>query len=212
MKYDMCGAAAVLGITKIIAELNLPLYFIGVLACAENTPGGNAARPDDIVNTHEGISVEILNTDAEGRLVLCDTLSYIKKYNPQEIIDVATLTGACVVALGREYSGLFSNDDELAKNLMDAGTYTNDKCWQMPINKEYSKQLKSNFADIANIGGEAGSITAACFLYQFVKEFKWAHLDVAGTAGIFTGSNKQSTGRPVPLLIKYLMDKCDNRK
>merc|ERR1712070_11344 len=144
-----------------------------------------------------------------GRLILCDALSYIKKYDPSVVIDIATLTGACVVALGREYSGLFTNDNNLAKELMNAGQETNDKCWQMPISKEYSRQLKSNFADVANIGGEAGSITAACFLYQFIKEFKWAHLDVAGTACNFTGSNKQSTGRPIPSLIKYLMNICD---
>jgi len=207
MKYDMCGAAAVLGVVKIISDLKLPINFIGVLACAENTPGGKAARPDDIVKTHAGIFVEILNTDAEGRLVLCDALSYVKKYNPEIVVDIATLTGACVVALGREYSGLFSNDDGLANDFSQAGKDSNDKCWRLPINKAYSRQLKSNFADIANIGGEAGSITAACFLYQFIKEFKWAHLDVAGTAGIFSGNNKQSTGRPIPLLIQFLLNK-----
>ena len=212
MKYDMCGAASVLGVTKIVSELNLPINFIGVLACAENMPGADAARPDDIVKTHEGISVEILNTDAEGRLVLCDALSYIKKYDPEIIIDIATLTGACVVALGKEHSGLFSNNQNLAKALIHAGNYSNDKCWQLPISKEYSKQLKSNFADIANIGGEAGSITAACFLYQFVKDNKWAHLDVAGTAGTFSGNNKQATGRPVPLLIRYLMNRVKQTK
>lgn len=210
MKYDMCGGAAVFGIIKIIAELKLPLYFIGVIASAENIPGGYAVKPDDIVKTHSGITVEVLNTDAEGRLVLCDALSYIKKYNPKIVIDIATLTGACIVALGREYSGLFSNNKELTKDLLEAGEYTNDKCWQLPISNSYTKQLKSNFADIANIGNhEAGSITAACFLYEFIKEYKWAHLDVAGTACCFNGNNKQSTGRPIPLLLKYLQNQCN---
>jgi leucyl aminopeptidase len=209
MKFDMCGAATVLGAIKFAAELKLPLNLIGVLAAAENMPGSSASRPDDIVTTMSGITVEILNTDAEGRLVLCDALTYCERYKPAVVIDIATLTGACVVALGNHHSGLFTNHQPLADDLLAAGLTSGDKCWQMPLTDEYQRALDSNFADLANVGGpEGGSIVAASFLSRFTKKFHWAHLDVAGTACRFTGKDKGATGQPLPLLAEYLLKNC----
>jgi leucyl aminopeptidase len=209
MIYDMCGAASVYGTMKAIAEQGLPMNVVGVIAAAENMPSGNASRPGDIVKTMSGQTVEILNTDAEGRLVLCDALTYIDKFNPATVIDVATLTGACVVALGSHAIGLFSNDDTVANNLLEAGEDTLDRAWRMPIWEEYQTQINSAFADMQNIGGrEAGSITAACFLARFTKKYRWAHLDIAGTAWKWAGINKGATGRPVTLLTQYLNNRA----
>lgn len=206
MKYDMCGAASVLGAITFAAELGLPLNIVGVIASAENMPGSKASRPDDIVTTMSGITVEILNTDAEGRLILCDALTYCERFNPKVVIDMATLTGACVTALGNYHSGLFTNYQPLANDLLTAGLVSGDKCWQLPLTDEYQKQLDSNFADIANVGGpEGGSITAACFLSRFTKKYHWAHLDIAGTACKYTGRDRGATGQPVPLLAEYLL-------
>jgi leucyl aminopeptidase len=205
MKFDMCGAATVLGATRSAIDAKLPLNLVTILAAAENMPSGKASRPGDIVKTLSGQTVEILNTDAEGRLVLCDALTYAERYKPKAVVDVATLTGACIIALGTPASGLFSNDDALAEQLLDAGEFIRDRAWRMPIWDDYQQQLKSNFADMANIGGrEAGSITAACFLSRFAKQFPWAHLDVAGSA-FSGGANKGASGRPVPLLFEYLL-------
>lgn len=207
MKFDMCGAATVLGLIQFAAELNLAINVVGVMATAENMPGGEASRPDDIVTTMSGQTVEILNTDAEGRLVLCDTLTYCERFKPKVVIDIATLTGAVVVALGAHHSGLYSNYQPLADSLIAAGKITNDKCWQMPLTDDYMPQLDSNFADFTNVGGpEGGSITAACFLSKFTKNFHWAHLDVAGTAARYTGKDRGATGCPIPLLAQYLLD------
>lgn len=208
MKYDMCGAATVLGTITFAAELGLPINLVGVIAAAENMPGGNASRPDDIVTTMSGLTVEILNTDAEGRLVLCDALTYCERFNPEVVIDIATLTGACIVALGNHHSGLFSNYQPLADDLLRAGIVSNDKCWQMPLTDDYQRQLDSNFADLANVGGpDAGSITAACFLSRFTKNYHWAHLDIAGTSSRYSGKERGATGQPVPLLAEYLLSK-----
>lgn len=205
MKFDMCGAASVLGTMKSCCELELPINVVCVIACAENMPGGKATKPGDVVTTMSGQTVEILNTDAEGRLVLCDALTYIDKFDPEIVIDVATLTGACVVALGQIPSGVMSNDDDLAKALIKAGELTGDRTWQLPLWDEYQSQLDSNFADIANIGGRwGGTITAACFLSRFTKKYTWAHLDIAGIAW-HQGKMKGATGRPVPLLTEYLL-------
>lgn len=206
MKFDMCGAASVLGTLKTLSELKLPLHVVGVVAAAENMPGGGAVKPADIVQTLSGQTVEILNTDAEGRLVLCDALTYTQKhYQPQLIIDAATLTGACVIALGHHPSGLFANDDRLAHDLEHAAMESQDSIWRLPLWDEYQDALKSNFADFANVGGrDAGAITAACFLWRFVSKVPWAHLDIAGTAWK-SGNEKGATGRPVPLLAQYLM-------
>lgn len=209
MKYDMCGAASVLGTLRAAAELKLPIHVVGILAAAENMPGGNASKPEDIVTTLSGQTVEILNTDAEGRLVLCDALTYVERYKPDVVIDIATLTGAVVVALGLHASGLLSNNDNLAKDLMQAGNDSFDRAWQLPLWEEYQEQIKSPFADMANVGGRyAGTITAACFLSRFAKKFKWAHLDVAGTAAMMGGVERYATGRPVPLLTQYLINCC----
>lgn len=206
MKFDMCGAASVLGSLCAVMEMNLPINVVGVIAASENMPNGNATKPGDIVTSMSGQTIEILNTDAEGRLVLCDALTYTERFKPKAVIDIATLTGACVIALGNHATGLFSNNDELAKNLLRAGEEANDRAWQMPLWDDYQKQLDSNFADIANIGGrEAGSITAACFLARFTKKFTWAHLDIAGTAWR-SGAAKGATGRPVGLLVQYLLN------
>jgi leucyl aminopeptidase len=205
MKFDMCGAAAVLGTTKAVIDAKLPINLVTLVAAAENMPGGNASRPGDVVKTMSGQTVEILNTDAEGRLVLCDTLTYAERYSPKAVIDVATLTGACVVALGSHASGLFANDDDLATNLLRAGEYIWDRAWQLPVWDDYQQNLKSNFADMANVGGrDAGAVVAACFLSRFAKQFPWAHLDVAGSA-YASGPAKGSTGRPVPMLFEYLL-------
>jgi len=209
MKYDMCGAASVLGTFRAVLELQLPINLVGLLACAENMPSGKATRPGDIVTTLSGQTVEILNTDAEGRLVLCDTLTYAERFKPRAVIDVATLTGACIVALGSHTSGLLGNDRELAQQLLGAGEQAGDRAWQLPLFDEYQEQLDSPFADIANIGGpKAGTVTAACFLSRFTKQYPWAHLDIAGTAWISGGKEKGATGRPVPLLTQYLLDRA----
>ena len=206
MKFDMGGAAAVLGATKAAIEASLKINLVTIVAAAENMPGSRASRPGDIVQTHAGKSVEILNTDAEGRLVLCDALSYVKRYKPKAVVDVATLTGACIVALGSQASGLFTADDTLANDILDAGEWSGDRAWRMPVWDEYKSALKSNFADIANVGGrDAGAVTAACFLSEFTDGLKWAHMDVAGTA-FQGGPKKGATGRPVPLLFRYLTE------
>ncbi|QXH50555.1 leucyl aminopeptidase [Pseudomonas fakonensis] len=209
MKYDMCGAASVFGTLKAVLELQLPINLVCLLACAENMPSGGATRPGDIVTTMSGQTVEILNTDAEGRLVLCDTLTYAERFKPQAVIDLATLTGACIVALGSHTSGLMGNNDELVGQLLDAGKRADDRAWQLPLFDEYQEQLDSPFADIANIGGpKAGTITAGCFLSRFAKAYSWAHLDIAGTAWISGGKDKGASGRPVPLLTQYLLDRA----
>ncbi|WP_460416722.1 leucyl aminopeptidase [Pseudomonas sp. microsymbiont 2] len=209
MKYDMCGAASVFGTLRAVLELQLPINLVCLLACAENMPSGGATRPGDIVTTMSGQTVEILNTDAEGRLVLCDTLTYAERFKPQAVIDIATLTGACVVALGSHTSGLMGNNDELVGQLLDAGKRADDRAWQLPLFDEYQEQLDSPFADIANIGGpKAGTITAGCFLSRFAKAYDWAHLDIAGTAWISGGKDKGASGRPVPLLTQYLLDRA----
>ena len=208
MKFDMSGAATVLGTLRTVAELALPINLVIVIAAAENMPGGGAVKPADIVTTMSGQSVEILNTDAEGRLVLCDAITYSRRFKPAAVIDVATLTGACVIALGNHFSGLMSNNDALAAELSAAGLRADDRAWAMPIGEEYVDQLKSNFADIANVGGrEGGACTAASFLWKFAKDLKWAHLDVAGTAWL-GGTQKGSTGRPVPLLVDFLIHRA----
>ena len=208
MKFDMCGAASVLGTMRALCESRLPIHVVGAIAAAENMPSGHATRPGDIVTTMSGQTVEILNTDAEGRLVLCDTLTYIKRFNPAVVIDIATLTGACVVALGSVLSGMFTSDDHLAAELQTAGEQAFDRVWRMPVIDDYQEQLDSPFADIANIGGpKAGAVTAACFLQRFTREYRWAHLDIAGTAWN-SGANKGATGRPVPLLMQFLANRA----
>ena len=210
MKYDMCGAASVFGVIRACQALDLPLNVVGVVPAVENMPGGDATRPGDIVKTAAGDSVEILNTDAEGRLILCDALHWSQQFKPRVLIDIATLTGACVVALGRHRAGMFSNEDELASQLYQAGEDSGDLCWRLPLGREYSEELKSNFADVANIAGarEAGAVTAACFLERFVGDTPWAHLDIAGVAWL-SGHHKGATGRPVPLLMEYLFHCVD---
>lgn len=208
MKYDMCGAATVLGTLKACAEMKLPLNVVGVIPSSENMMDGNASKPGDIVKSLSGQTIEILNTDAEGRLILCDALTYTERFKPALVIDIATLTGACVIALGNHATGLFTRDDDLARELLDAGEHTWDRAWRLPLWEDYQKQLDSNFADMANVGGrEAGAITAASFLARFTKKFPWAHLDVAGTAWK-TGKEKGATGRPVPLLAQFLINRC----
>jgi len=205
MKYDMGGSAAVFGAMQVIAETKPKINVVAVIAAAENMPDGSASRPGDIVTTMSGQTVEILNTDAEGRLVLCDALTYVKRFDPAAVIDLATLTGACIVALGHHATGLLANNDELANELLAAGDRANDKAWRLPLWEEYQSQLDSNFADMANIGGRAaGTITAACFLARYAKDYRWAHLDIAGTAW-HSGKAKGSSGRPVPMLVEYLM-------
>ena len=209
MKYDMCGAASVFGAITAVSEMGLPINVVGVVPTVENMPGGEATRPGDIYTSMSGQTIEVLNTDAEGRLILCDALTYSEKFNPATVIDIATLTGACIIALGKHAAGLLSNHDALAQDILDAGEYTGDRAWQLPLWDEYQHQIDSPFADMANIGGrEAGTITAACFLSRFTKKFKWAHLDIAGTAWL-SGKNKGATGRPVPILVQYLIDRCD---
>jgi len=208
MKYDMCGGATVLGTLKAAAEMQLPLNIIGLIPSSENLPDGDANKPGDILISMSGKTIEVLNTDAEGRLLLCDTLTYAERFNPDVVIDMATLTGACLVALGRVPSGLLGNCDALCNDLIAASEVANDSLWRLPLWEEYQEQLKSNFADLANIGGkDAGTITAACFLSQFAEKFNWAHLDIAGTAWR-TGQNKGATGRPVPLLTQYLLNRA----
>lgn len=208
MKYDMCGAASVLGVFKALGELKLPLNVVGLIPTCENMPSGRATKPGDVLTSMSGQTIEVLNTDAEGRLILCDALTYAERFEPAAVIDVATLTGACVIALGHHVSGLFANNDALAKALLAAGEQAGDRAWQMPLWDDYQGQLDSNFADMANIGGRAaGSITAACFLSRFAKKYDWAHLDIAGTAWK-SGKEKGGTGRPVPLLVTYLLDQA----
>jgi len=210
MKFDMCGAATVFGVMQAVVALKLPVNVVGVVAAAENMPSGRASRPGDIITTLSGQTVEILNTDAEGRLVLCDALTWVARFKPKAVIDIATLTGACVVALGNQAHGLFSNDGELADALLKAGRDSNDRGWQMPLWDEYQEQLDSPFADMANIGGpKAGSITAACFLARFTKEYRWAHLDIAGTAWHSGSPYKGATGRPVGMLVQYLLNEIN---
>jgi leucyl aminopeptidase len=205
MKFDMSGAASVLGTFRAVAELKLPINLVGVIPAVENMPGGRATKPGDVVTSMSGQTIEILNTDAEGRLILCDAITYARRFKPEVVIDVATLTGACVVALGNHLSGLFGNDEALLQQLQAAGQRADDRAWPMPIAEEYAEGLKSNFADFANVAGrEGGAITAACFLAKFTDGLKWAHLDVAGTAYV-GGANKSSTGRPVPLLVDFLL-------
>ena len=204
MKFDMCGAASVLGTMKAAALMKLPLNVIGVIPATENMPGGNAIKPGDIVTTMSGQTVEILNTDAEGRLILCDALTYVEKYKPAAVVDIATLTGAMVIALGHVATGLFANSDPLAREILQAGEAAWDRAWHMPLWDDYQDALKSNFADFPNIGSRAGgSITAACFLSRFTKSYPWAHLDIAGTAWK-SGADKGATGRPVALLAHFL--------
>jgi leucyl aminopeptidase len=207
MKFDMGGAASVLGTMHAVMELALPINVVAIIAAAENMPSGTATKPGDVVKSMAGITIEILNTDAEGRLVLCDALTYAARFKPATVIDIATLTGACIVALGNHASGLYANDDKLAEQLLDAGTEAHDRAWRMPLWDDYQKQLDSNFADVANIGGPgAGSVTAACFLARFTKDYRWAHLDIAGAA--WDSSPKGATGRPVGLLTQYLVDRA----
>jgi leucyl aminopeptidase len=209
MKYDMCGAASVLGTFKTLAELNLPINVVGLIPTTENMPNGSATKPGDVVTSMSGQTIEILNTDAEGRLILCDALTYAERFEPACVIDIATLTGACVIALGAHTSGLLANDDELAQEIMKVGVSAGDRAWQLPLFDEYQEQLKSNFADMANIGGRpGGTITAACFLSRFAKAYKWAHLDIAGTAWK-SGADKGATGRPVPLLTQFLISRAE---
>ena len=208
MKFDMCGAASVLGTLKAVALMKLPINLTVIVPTTENMPGGAASKPGDIVASMSGQTIEILNTDAEGRLILCDALTYAERFSPDAVIDVATLTGACVIALGHVATGLFANDDALARELLSAGDEALDRAWQMPLWDDYQDLLKSNFADMANIGGRpAGSVSAACFLSRFAKKYEWAHLDIAGTAWK-SGAEKGATGRPVPLLAHYLLKRA----
>ncbi|MBA3564714.1 MAG: leucyl aminopeptidase [Gammaproteobacteria bacterium] len=212
MKFDMCGAASVFGTLLALARLELPLNVVGIVPTCENMPGGTATRPGDIVRTMSGRTVEILNTDAEGRMILCDALTYARRFNPETVIDIATLTGACVIALGTHITGLMSNDETLAGELLEAGGNADDRAWRLPLGEEYAEQLKSNFADLANVAGrEGGAITAACFLAKFTDGLRWAHLDVAGTA-YRSGKQKGATGRPVPLLMEFLIQRANGAR
>ncbi|MSQ49602.1 MAG: leucyl aminopeptidase [Betaproteobacteria bacterium] len=211
MKFDMSGAGSVLGVIHALAGMRAPVNVIGVIPACENMPGGAATRPGDVVTTLSGQTVEILNTDAEGRLILCDALTYAERFNPQAMVDIATLTGACVIALGHVATGLFANDQKLADEILAAGDDAWDRVWQMPLWEDYQEQLRSNFADMANIGGRpAGSVTAACYLARFTRKQKWAHLDIAGTAWR-SGKDKGSTGRPVPLLVRLALRRAGSR-
>ncbi|MEW7980317.1 MAG: leucyl aminopeptidase [Candidatus Sedimenticola endophacoides] len=211
MKYDMCGGASVLGAMRACVELDLAINFVGIVPASENLPDGDANKPGDIVTSMSGQTIEVLNTDAEGRLILCDALTYAKRFKPAAVIDIATLTGACVIALGAHASGMLSNDDTLADEVLKAGRAAGDRAWQLPLWDDYQTQLDSNFADMANIGGRwAGTITAACFLSRFTGDFKWAHLDIAGTAWT-SGAAKGATGRPVPLLVEFLLRRAGQR-
>ncbi|AWK44012.1 leucyl aminopeptidase [Photorhabdus laumondii subsp. laumondii] len=208
MKYDMCGAATVYGVMRVVSELQLPLNVIGVMAGCENMPGGRAYRPGDILTTLSGQTVEVLNTDAEGRLVLCDALTYVERFDPELVIDIATLTGACITALGNHYSGLLSNHNPLAHELLNASEQSGDRAWRLPMTDEFFEQIDSNFADLANTGGSGGgAITAACFLSRFATKYHWAHLDIAGTAWR-SGKTKGATGRPVALLSQFLLNRA----
>ncbi|MXP67846.1 leucyl aminopeptidase [Pantoea sp. Aalb] len=208
MKYDMCGAASVYGVMRMVAELNLPLNVIGILTGCENMLDGRSIRPGDVLTTMSGQTVEVLNTDAEGRLVLCDALTYVERFEPEVVIDIATLTGACMIALGHHFSGLWSNNHSIANELLSASEQSGDYAWRLPMTDEYNEQLISNFADMVNIGGRAGgAITAACFLSRFTRKFNWAHLDIAGTAWC-SGKSKNATGRPVPMISQFLINRA----
>jgi leucyl aminopeptidase len=212
MKFDMSGAACVLGAMKTVAELNLPLNVVGLVAACENMPDGRAVKPGDIVTSAAGLTVEILNTDAEGRLILCDALTYARRFKPDVVIDMATLTGAIVVALGVHHTGVFSNTESLAKELVDCGLSVDDRAWHMPVTEEYGDQLKSNFADMANVAGrDGGSCTAAAFLGKFTGGLTWAHLDIAGVAYTGGTTTKGSTGRPSAMLLEYLLRRAAPR-
>jgi leucyl aminopeptidase len=212
MKFDMCGAASVIGAITALEAMAAPVNVVGVIVATENMPSSTAVKPGDVVTTMAGKTVEILNTDAEGRLILCDALTYAERFEPDVVVDIATLTGACMVALGQVASGLFSNDDNLANALERAGDATGDRVWRLPVWEEYQDQLASNFADFANIGGRfAGAVTAACFLARFATEQRWAHLDIAGTAWR-SGGAKGATGRPVPLLTEFVLEHGNGRK
>ncbi|MBV1916115.1 MAG: leucyl aminopeptidase [Pseudomonadales bacterium] len=209
MKFDMCGAASVFGSMASLIELTPKVNVVGIVGAVENMPSSTATKPGDVVTSMSGITIEVLNTDAEGRLVLCDMLTYAERFKPQSVIDIATLTGACVVALGGPATGMFSNDDELANQLTASGEQSGDRVWRLPLWDDYQDSLDTPFADIANVGGRAaGSITAACFLSRFAKKYNWAHLDIAGSAWISGGMKKGSTGRPVGLLVDYLLQKA----
>jgi leucyl aminopeptidase len=209
MKYDMCGAASVLGTMRAVAEMKLKVNLTIVVPAVENMPAHNASKPGDVIKSMSGQTIEILNTDAEGRLILCDALTYVAKYNPDVVIDVATLTGAVIIALGKHRSGLMSNEQDLADDIISASKIALDGVWQLPLDEEYDELLKSNFADMANIGGrEASSVTAACFLARYTQKYRWAHLDIAGTAWL-SGVKKGATGRPVALLTQFVLDKAE---
>ncbi|MEO8307454.1 MAG: leucyl aminopeptidase [Pseudomonadota bacterium] len=211
MKYDMCGAGSVLAALHCAALLNLRLNIVGLIPAVENMPGGRATKPGDIVTSASGLTVEILNTDAEGRLILCDALHYARRYKPAAVVDIATLTGAVIVALGHHFAGVMANDDALARELVEAGERADDRAWQLPLNDDYADQLKSNFADMANVcGRDGGSITAAAFLGKFTKGLRWAHVDIAGTAWL-SGAQKGGTGRPVPMLAEFLIQRAAPR-
>ena len=206
MKFDMCGAASTLGAFQAAVELDLPINLIAIVASAENMPDGRATKPGDIVTSMSGKTIEILNTDAEGRLILCDALTYAERFKPAAVVDMATLTGACIIALGHAVHGLMGNNSGLVNALLAAGRSAGDRAWELPLGEEWDEQLKSNFADMQNIGGRAaGTITAGCFLARFAESYRWAHLDIAGTAW-HSGERKGATGRPVPLLVQYLLD------
>ncbi|MFY9347832.1 MAG: leucyl aminopeptidase, partial [Orrella sp.] len=212
MKYDMCGAASVFGVMLAIAKLEWPGELIGLVPACENMPSGHAIKPGDVVTSMSGQTIEILNTDAEGRLILCDALTYAERFQPSAVIDIATLTGACIVALGSVNTGLFSPDDALADELVAASRRALDPAWRLPVEDEYQDALKSNFADMANIGNagpKGGAVTAACFLARFAKAYRWAHLDIAGTSWL-SGPQKGASGRPVPLLLEYLLNKTQS--
>jgi leucyl aminopeptidase len=207
MKFDMCGAASVFGAMEAVVSMQLPINIVAIVAAAENMPSSTASKPGDVVTSMSGQTIEILNTDAEGRLVLCDALTYAEKFKPAAVIDIATLTGACVVALGAHATGMYANQDKLAEQLLNAGVASHDRAWRMPLWDDYQKQINTPFADMANVGGAGGgSITAACFLARYAKKYHWAHLDIAGTA--WNSAPKAATGRPVGLLVQYLMDRA----
>ena len=208
MKFDMCGAASVFGTVSAVAEMKLRINLVGIVPATENLPDGDASKPGDVVTSMSGQTIEVLNTDAEGRLILCDALTYADRFKPDVVVDIATLTGACVVALGHHATGLLSNDQDLADELLEAGQASGDRAWQLPLWDEYDEQISSNFADMANIGGRgAGTITAGCFLARFTKDYRWAHLDIAGVAWK-SGHAKGATGRPVQLLTRFLLNRC----
>jgi len=212
MKFDMCGGASVYGTMEAVATLGLPINLVGIVPSSENMPDGASFKPGDILTSMSGQTIEVLNTDAEGRLILCDALTYCQRYKPRAIVDIATLTGACVIALGHHASGLFSNQPALAQELLRAGEDSGDRAWELPLWQDYQAQIDSKIADIANVGGrDGGSITAACFLARFVRDQRWAHLDIAGSAW-HSGANKGATGRPVGLLTTWLIAQANRQR